>query len=137
MDLFCKGCWLFGSRGLIVRPDSPGMSWWLSRGHCDFSQYLHLCLNPRFESVVVTSLLYIAYYEEQKLSHLLCLTSCFECSGSSFAVWPLTKQRRTARNSSSHFVPVLHPCPWKDHQIDEHPECLVCHLKREAIPSYG
>lgn len=82
-DLFCKGCWPFGSRGLIVRTGFPGMSWWLSRDNCDFSQYLHLCLKPRFESVVVTSLLYIAYYEKQKSSHLLCLTSCFE---SSFAV---------------------------------------------------
>lgn len=28
MDLFCKGCWPFGSRGLIVCSGSPGMSWW-------------------------------------------------------------------------------------------------------------
>lgn len=86
---FAKGCWLFfffWQWGLIVSADSPGTAWWLSRDNCDFSQYLHLCFKPRFESVVVTSLLYIAYYEEQKLSHLFCLTSCFEYFGSSFAV---------------------------------------------------
>lgn len=76
----------FWQWGLIVSADSPGMSWWLSRDNCDFSQYPHLCFKPRFESAVVTSLLYIAYYEEQKLSHLFYLTSCFEYFGSSFAV---------------------------------------------------
>lgn len=71
---------------LIASADSPGTLWWLSRDNCDFSQHLHLCFKPRFESAVVASLLFIGYYEEQKLSHLFCLTSCFGYFGSSFAV---------------------------------------------------
>lgn len=83
---FTKGVGLLAVGGLLYAAVPLACHGGLSRHHCDFSQYLHLCLKPRFECVVVTSLLYIAYYEEQKLSHLLCLTSCFECFGSSFAV---------------------------------------------------